>query len=101
MEVVILAVALFAAFTVTGNSIAIDNMREEKAPTEKVIYVEKVDTAQVLRDLQLKRNIKMEELRFLQVRKETHAQTKRQALENGLSIKDYIQKLLDADKKKG
>lgn len=43
----------------------------------------------------------MEELRFLQVRKETHAQTKRQALENGLSIKDYIQKLLDADKKKG
>lgn len=54
MEVVILAVALFAAFTVTGNSIAIDNMREEKAPTEKVIYVEKVDTRTGLERLTIK-----------------------------------------------
>ena len=40
----------------------------------------------------------MEELKFLQVFKATHKQAKEQAKKNNLSIRAYIQKLLDGDK---
>jgi len=42
----------------------------------------------------------MQELRFLQVFKTTHTQAKEQAKKAGLSIRAYIQKLLDGDNKK-
>ena len=40
----------------------------------------------------------MEKLKFLQVFKSTHTQAKKQAMKNKLSIRAYIQKLLDGDK---
>ena len=41
----------------------------------------------------------MEELKFLQVFESTHIQAKKQAKENSMSIRAYIQHLLDKDKK--
>ena len=40
------------------------------------------------------------DLKMLQVYAETHQQAKEQAIISGMNIKDYLQKILDEDRKK-